>query len=520
MPASDIGLYSLRTRLALMMGLIFGATLSLLYLLNLQAERDILGTIEKTVSDLEDDLNDAEEKLQKQREARERMANRLARDRREFWPATMGRQMREMQGFFRNFQKWENMIVAEFRRKSGKTPPRIIRLNVTGRTREVARPSIPGPRVGTVAANAFVTSRPKAITGGGETPSTAETDVSASPYLPASVSGVSEIPVDVEPVKELIAALRLRNILIVVGVFVVGVLLAWLLASRFTAPLREMKVAFGRVAAGDLSGTPLPRRRDEIGQIGESFRAMVGKLKENRDLEKQMFDQERFSAMGHLAAGVAHDVRNPLNAIGLTIDYMQDEFCPEDPEKMASFLRFTAAIRGEIARLNSLVNNFLSLARPASLDVKPNDLNGIVRDLLELVQTEAESRGIAISVDLQSDLPAVTLDAERIRAALMNLILNAIQATDRKGEIHVGTRAVGRDAQIIIRDTGRGIDPKDVERVFMPYYTTREEGTGLGLTVSRVTMEGHGGRIDMISQLGKGTTVTAVLPLLGPESDL
>ena len=231
-----------------------------------------------------------------------------------------------------------------------------------------------------------------------------------------------------------------------------------------------------------------------------------------------MFEQERFSTLGHLAAGVAHDVRNPLNAIGLTIDHMQDEFSPEDPEKKASFLRFSAAIRSEIARLDSLVNNFLSLAKPPSLDVKPNDLNEIVQDLLELIRKEAESRGITLATDLDPRLGAVPVDGERIRAAIMNLVLNALQSMDGKGEVRIRTKKVGREAHLIVEDRGCGIAPKDVERVFLPYYTTREEGTGLGLAVSRVTVEGHGGRIDLRSQVGQGTTVTVVLPIDHPES--
>lgn len=512
MSLSKLRPYGLKSRLTLMMALLLGATLSLLYLLNLQAERVILGEVEETVRRAGADVN----RYLVMHDCRGEEPDPFLREEvlNHPWFPSTGRLRDPALGLREYLEAAQEVLLAErlkvrtARDLHGRTGVFRIRFKITGGQ---------GP-MGVVRATRI------AATATGEIPKPADHVAPGTPggRIEAAM-GVScdepsqDITVPLAPVQGLIGNLRTRNILIVVGVFLMGILLSWLLATRFTTPLRDMKLAFGRVAAGDLGATELSRQPGEVGEMGESFRVMVGKLKENRDLEKRMFEQERFSTLGHLAAGVAHDIRNPLNAIGLTIDHMQDEFCPEDTEKRASYLRFTAAIRGEIARLNSLVSNFLSLAKPAALDVKPNDLNQIIRDLLELIRKEAESRGVSISTELDTDLPAIPLDGERIRAAIMNLVLNALQSIRGEGEVLIQTAVVGREAHLIIRDSGCGISPKDRERVFLPYYTTREEGTGLGLTVSRVTVEGHDGRIDLSSQPGQGTTVTVVLPILGPE---
>ena len=521
MAGSNTRLYGLKYKLTLMMAFLLAACLSLLYILNQQAEAHLMTVAEETLLRIEEKVNDCVNDI----ETRSIQADpQLARGSRrskspfvvwdpEFWDpgASLVRQSgRGFRDMLREMTLAQERLLEIVRDQTRAFEVPHLRLKIYRAGPTSGKASVRTVRLGGLGTSiGHPADRP--VSGARRTEK-AESEPTPSETLEA------EILVDLEPLRASVASIRVRNILIVLGVFLMGIIVSWLLATGFTSPIQQMKLAFGRVAAGDLEETPLPPRRDEIGEMGESFRVMVRRLRENRDLEKKMFEQERFSTIGHLAAGVAHEIRNPLNAIGLTIDHMQDEFRPEDLEKRESFLRFTAAIRGEIARLNNLVTNFLSLSRPPSLDVRPHDLNEIVRGLLDLVRQEAETRGVEITADLDPSLPSIPLDDERIRAAVMNLILNALQAIDpgEGGQIVIRTGKVGREAHLVVEDSGRGIPPEEMERVFLPYFTTREEGTGLGLTVSRVTIESHGGRIDIVSHPGEGTAVSVVLPIEGP----
>lgn len=483
-------LAGLKLRLTLMMGLLLATSLSLTYFLNRKAEQQLVSAVEDILAKVQEEVNDhLEENLERQRAevAGLQRATILAD------PLGMLRRHRRSQ---RAIPDELEQMLADL----GQSIPKIQFHYVLQDPRH-QREQIKIVRFQTMPARRIQNSLLPVLQ------PTAGTD---------DPDRVRVIQVPLANLQILARDLRFRNALIVVGVFLFGMILSWVLATRFTAPIREMKVAFGRVASGDLRDTPLPKQKDEIGEMGESFQVMIRKMREKRDLEKRLVDQERFTTLGHLAAGVAHDIRNPLNAIGLTVDHMQDEFCPADVEKKESFLRFTAAVRGEIARLNHLVNNFLTLAKPPSLDVRPGNLNEIVGSLLDLVRKEAESRGVTVTTELQADMPDISLDTERIRGAVMNLLLNALQALDGKGNIRIETTVIGREARLLVQDDGPGIKTEDVEKVFLPYWTTREDGTGLGLAVSRATVEGHGGRIDIASRVGQGTTVRVVLPLQGP----
>lgn len=321
---------------------------------------------------------------------------------------------------------------------------------------------------------------------------------------------------------------RRKTLLSLLAIFLSGIGAAWFLGSRITRPVHSLVEGFQRVADGDLATRVPERSRGEFGLLGRQFNSMVGRLRNSRQIQRELELRERVQHMGDLAAGVAHDVRNPLNAIYLNIGQIRDEFLPSGAEKQQRFLRFTSDIQSEVERLNELVTNFLSLAQPSSGDREEVAPNELVEDLGRLLDKEAASRNVTIATTLDEGLPTLECNQQELRSAFLNVAMNAIQAMDADGvgrlDIVTGQRLAEsadggngedravREVVISFMDSGRGIPADQLEQIFIPYFTTREGGTGLGMAISRRIAERYGGRIEVRSQVGEGTTVSFVFP--------
>ncbi len=302
------------------------------------------------------------------------------------------------------------------------------------------------------------------------------------------------------------------------GVFLIGIGLAWFLGVRVTRPVDEVVHGFQRLADGDFEARVTERTGAEFGHLGKQFNHMVERLKEGRALERELSQRERIEHMGDLAAGVAHDVRNPLNAIHLNIGQIRDEFVPEDERGRKRFLRFTSDVQREVERLNQLVTNFLSLAQPASETAEPVSPNELVDELFRLLSKEAKGQQVDLVLDLAEELPMLHWNRQEMKSAFLNIAINALQTLRQHGgQLKVATaRRSGPDGPELVvtfQDDGPGIPIKDLERVFVPYYTTREDGTGLGMAIARRTAERHHGKVELRSNPGQGTIVAFVFPL-------
>lgn len=224
----------------------------------------------------------------------------------------------------------------------------------------------------------------------------------------------------------------------------------------------------------------------------------------------------RLAALGTLAAGVAHEIRNPLNALGMGLQRLVREWRLAPGEDQAEFTRFGGVLQGEVHRLNDIVERFLVLARPPRLTLTTCPVKHHLKDLVALMQEQAAAKGVAIDTDLAVDGVTARLDCAQTRQALLNLVVNALQAMSQGGTLRVSAAAHEGTLLVTIGDTGPGIPADQLDRIFEPYFTTKEGGTGLGLPLAQRIIEAHGGRIRVDSQVGVGTTVHVRLPLAGP----
>jgi len=236
-------------------------------------------------------------------------------------------------------------------------------------------------------------------------------------------------------------------------------------------------------------------------------------LKRVKEMEDRIQLAERLSSLGHLAAGVAHEIRNPLNAIGLSLQRMKREFLPPDGSSREAFVGFTDVISKEIRRVNDIVEQFLTLARPLPLNVQRASLEELLNRLITLFQEEASSHHIEIHREIPSDLPSIPIDSDRLTQAFINIIKNGMEAMEQGGTLRVQVRVLRNQVEVVIADSGSGIPPDQLEKVFNYYYTTKETGTGLGLSIAHRIIEAHGGQLELESQAGSGTKVKVTLPV-------
>ncbi len=229
-----------------------------------------------------------------------------------------------------------------------------------------------------------------------------------------------------------------------------------------------------------------------------------------RAVESLVTHSQKLAALGRLTSGVAHEVKNPLNAMRIHLELLRTRL-PDPPPQVSQNLD---VIGQEIQRLDRVVQGFLRFMRPQDLRVGPVDLNALLSDVARLTGPEAAQAGVEVALDLAPNLPPVPGDAELLQQACRNLAANAIQAMPKGGTLTFLTRMPSPDAiQVCVRDQGIGIAPEDRDRIFRLYYTTKEKGSGIGLSLVYRIVQMHDGRIDVESAVGKGTTMILALPL-------
>jgi signal transduction histidine kinase len=311
-----------------------------------------------------------------------------------------------------------------------------------------------------------------------------------------------------------------RNLLIAYGVLIfllVGIVL-WLLIVRLvTQPVSLVLRQMRRVQTGDLSSRAPAQSDDEIGELAQGFNSMVASLETTtkelqQSHERQIHQASKLASIGELASGIAHEIRNPLAGIGAAVEVLS-----ENGNGNGQHREIVGEIRQQINRLNATLRELLDFAKQREPVMAPAGVRALLKPMLGLVRIDAQKQHIQIVEDYPEELPAICADESQMQQALLNVLLNAIQAMPDGGTLTVRVAVVAQSVRITISDTGAGIAPENLAKIFSPFFTTKHRGTGLGLAITRTIVEKHHGTITVESEPGRGTTFTLEFAACQPE---
>jgi signal transduction histidine kinase len=326
----------------------------------------------------------------------------------------------------------------------------------------------------------------------------------------------------------ILATVSLRDperhaVLIVAGAGAVAIcaVLIIVLAYLIQRPMVELQEKMAQVSEGNLNvEVSFSQRNDEIGDLGRNFNHMMQQLRDSRrEIERlhrtQMSRAEHLATLGELAAGLAHEIRNPLAGIAGVIEIIGRDLPETSPARAV-----VKDVRLEIGRISRTLTDLLETARPRRPQVRRSNLNTTVEHAVMLARQQVLSRPIKIELEKSPDLPEVDHDSDQVHQVLLNLLLNAVQAMEGPGIVRVEIGSRDNFASVAVSDTGRGISAQNLPNIFRPFYTTKGDGTGLGLSLAHRIVEDHHGRVEVSSVVGKGSTFTVLLPFHVPTAEV
>jgi signal transduction histidine kinase len=331
------------------------------------------------------------------------------------------------------------------------------------------------------------------------------------PEQEGRLAGVLMIGSSLRPYVELNR--RVRDIALLaggVGILLMIVISSWA-AARVTQPVEQLAAAARSVAAGNLGVKVDITSRDELGELAEAFNRMTRELREQSD---RLVQAERVAAWRELARRLAHELKNPIFPLQLTVENLVRAHAqnPEVFEEM--FRESTATLLAEIANLKSTIGRFSEFSKMPQPSFQQVDLNDLVQQVTRVFQAQWQSGAkIDCRLELDNNLPVIAADSDLLHRAISNLVLNAMDAMPAGGTITLATSRRADDrVRLEVRDTGSGITPEECERLFTPYYTTKQHGTGLGLAIVQAIVSDHNGTINVHSAPGRDTVFTIELP--------
>lgn len=287
------------------------------------------------------------------------------------------------------------------------------------------------------------------------------------------------------------------------GILTMAVI-AYIIARTITAPVEALAGVTEKIALGDFTKRAEVNGNDEIGRLGISFNHMIDQVKA---FEKQLVESEKLATAGQMAAGLAHEIRNPLTSIKMFGQVLQKRL-KDRPEDEKTFLLLVK----EIDRLDRIIQEIIDRANPGKLHLEKHNPNKVLNEVIDIAGQSLNAQHIKVQKNFSPHLPEILMDAEKIKSVLWNLVLNAKDAMPKGGEIIFTTRINANDAvEVIIEDSGLGIDVESEERLFQPFFTTKPEGMGLGLNISRKIIKIHGGSLTLKNREESGKNGTKAL---------
>ncbi len=302
------------------------------------------------------------------------------------------------------------------------------------------------------------------------------------------------------------------------GAIVVCAVLFMVLAVVIHRPMVELQEKMARVRAGDLFvNVSFADRNDEIGDLGQHFNEMVQQLRESREeIERlhrtQVSRAEHLATLGEMAAGIAHEIRNPLAGIAGVMEIVGRDLPSNSAAKAV-----LGEVRHEVGHINKIVTELLEIARPKPPVFRPADLVAVAKHASLFARDQASAKHVKLEVEKCDPLPLLEFDSGQIHQVLLNLLLNAVQACSEGGIVRVDFTDDDQNVTATVTDTGKGIPPEVLPNIFRPFFTTKGNGTGLGLSLARRIVEDHGGRLEATSEVDKGSQFALILPKCRPE---
>jgi len=300
----------------------------------------------------------------------------------------------------------------------------------------------------------------------------------------------------------------------------VGLVLGWWISERVTHPIEQLATGAREVAAGNWEARVEVHSRDEIGQLAGAFNEMTRQLAEQRE---RLVQTERVAAWRELARRLAHELKNPLFPLQLTVENLQRAREQTSAQFDEVFFESTATLRAELENLKAIVTRFSDFAKMPAPEFEPVDLNESVRGVVKLFEPQLCAVGrppITPELYLDENLAHPQADPILLRRALENLVLNSLDAMPAGGTLTVRTSQHNGSVRLDVTDTGAGLTPEECARLFTPYYTSKQHGTGLGLAIVQSVVSDHGGKIAVESAPGAGATFRIELPIERPDSRL
>ena len=302
---------------------------------------------------------------------------------------------------------------------------------------------------------------------------------------------------------------HIKRILSMVFAFSIGIIICLIIAEKYTDPIKKIANASKKIAEGKLVKIREKDRGDEIGVLIKSFNEMVDKLAERMELEEKLKKTEQFSMIGQLSAGIAHEIRNPLNFLSLSIGHIKEAVSGETIENKKDLQALLDSLLKEIYKVNELIHNFLFLGKQITLHREQVSPQSLVNEALSLIRDKVPD-GIRIMTTYRDG--SIYCDREYTRICLTNLIINAVQAIHGEGRIDIECGREDSFSYVSVADNGEGIEQDEIEKIFEPYYSTKKFGIGIGLAITKRFVEEHGGSIGIESKRSKGTTITIRVP--------
>jgi signal transduction histidine kinase len=332
--------------------------------------------------------------------------------------------------------------------------------------------------------------------------------------------GTLAVGFSMEPIERQVRDVAGRAALVALVLMLGNSIMTALYVETLIRPILNLNQTMKRAGEGDLTVRAPTRHGDEVAELADVFNRMMAELEAAREREElqraQLAQTEKMAAVGTLAAGVAHEVNNPLSGVLASLENMRDN--PDDQEMRDRYLQLIA---DGLKRIERTVANLLNFARPREIKLERTSINHNLRHVIELVEYQFRAAGVEVKLDLDEDPAMVEADHFQMEQLFLNLVLNALDSMREGGTLYLRTRVRGGRVIAEVRDTGHGIPAEIRDRIFDPFFTTREvgEGTGLGLAVSGSIVAAHGGRIELETAVGRGTTFRVIMATAARQED-